>query len=469
MPEMNHVIKEIEKKKNLEYNLPKYLNGMMSTYYRYSHIRLALNYYTCYEIFEEEEEKSEEMQVLVTRVNEIVLKNLLNKSLEGAPEDAVKTIDGVRTAIIETMKVLTNYTDLLQIYEYVLNRVEYRFNGREFPQQYSDMAFAQNLLEYIVSDRDNVVINGKISEVIGQLPLRMGRQKYFEIVKNSFSLYQGAERSTLQDFVYMLRTSAGLEKPEKGRIRFELLHTVYKRFQQADFENMTQKEYEAHADALHMAAAYISKMTNFYLMLQEVVNDIYVILLSMPYAIADVDELENCRRIIKSVYEQHALRGMGTLEDEMPDAFAALEGKQERLFEQISSHDFLIDTMEEHKALMESLMLDKIYLSLKRIVMLSSNSLFIELDLKKDTAPADKEDIEAACSSFIEEMLASFRTNEKLVNRSRMAATLQALPLFFSNLEELKEYILQSLDNCSNQCEKLAAIELMQKIMDQPV
>ena len=67
----------------------------------------------------------------------------------------------------------------------------------------------------------------------------------------------------------------------------------------------------------------------------------------------------------------------------------------------------------------------------------------------------------------IEEMETSFKENGKLINRARMAATLQSLPAFFRNMEECQEYIGQALMNCSDEREKLASVELIESLMEQ--
>ena len=53
---MKDLVNNISKKKNLEVNLPKFGNEMMTVYYRYSSVRLAMNHYTYNEIFSEKKD-----------------------------------------------------------------------------------------------------------------------------------------------------------------------------------------------------------------------------------------------------------------------------------------------------------------------------------------------------------------------------------------------------------------------------
>lgn len=46
-----------------------------------------------------------------------------------------------------------------------------------------------------------------------------------------------------------------------------------------------------------------------------------------------------------------------------------------------------------------------------------------------------------------------------------MASTLSVLPVFFNNLKDVEEYITQSLRNCSDRSELIAAISLLSDII----
>jgi hypothetical protein len=60
-------------------------------------------------------------------------------------------------------------------------------------------------MHYILENKDNVVINGRIAEVVGQLPMRLTRSKFLEYLNEAFSLYKGAMVGTVNDFIYNIR------------------------------------------------------------------------------------------------------------------------------------------------------------------------------------------------------------------------------------------------------------------------
>ena len=471
MSELSRIAKEIEKRKNLEINLPKYMNTMISAYHRYAHIHLSLNYYTWGAMLTEERQAPESVKTLAARLNAVIREQVMKGFVPEEISQGIENIDKIRTEIMENMQNLTCYTDFFQIYEYVLNRLEYRFNDAAFPADYDDDDFVQKVMEYILSDRDNVVVHTKISEVVGQLPLRMTKQRYFEIIRESFSLYLGEEKGNLEDMLYMLRTCAALEEPKEASGEWEELYAVYSAMKQTDIKEITEEGCKKLRDQLTFAADYIERMSNLYMIMQEVVNDVYIILLSMPYALTETGEMDNCKLIIRYVLERMESGRENAIEDEMMDeimdSFEKLEGRQERLYEQFSENDYLLDSMDELEETMKSLMVDKLYLSLKQMAKLSSSSMFIELHAKRKTEPVDEKYLEQTVCKFIEEMEASFKENGKLINRARMAATLQSLPAFFRNMEECQEYIGQALMNCSDEREKLASVELIESLMEQ--
>lgn len=471
MSELGRIANDIEKRKNLEINLPKYMNTMMSSYHRYAYIHLALNYYTWGALFTEERELPESLSALAGRLNATIREQVLEGFLPDRLEAGIENVDGIRAEIMKNMQILTGYADYFQIYEYVLNRLEYRFNDAEFPAEYSDEDFVGQITEYILSDRDNAVMHTKISEVVGQLPLRMTRQRYFEIVKDSFTLYLGEEKENLEDMVYMLRTCGALDAPEGTEGEWADLYAVYSGMKQTDFSNITQEECKKLQDQLIFAADYIERMSNLYMIMQEVVNDVYIILLSMPFALTETGETENCRAIIRYVLERVESGKADAFEDETLDgimnSFEKLEGKQERLYELFSENDFLLDSMDDLEDLMKSIMVHKLYLSLKQIAKLSSSSMFIELHKERNREPVDEAYLSQVFGRFMEDMERSFKENGRLVNRARMASTLQSLPAFFRNMEECREYLSQSLLNCSDEREKLASVELLLELMEQ--
>lgn len=463
MSDIVNVMKEIEKGKNLEMNLPKYMNSMMSAYCRNSSIRLAMNYYT-YLGMEQEEEKSSEWIELTTRFNKVINEAILSEFHTDVLEGAVKEIDQIRNQVIADMKIITLYADQFQIYEYMINRIEGRYEEVEaLPFNYSDEKLIQKLSDYIMEDSDRSVVSQKITDVVSTLPIRLTRQRYYEIIKDSFLLFIGSERQALEDHIFMLKSSASLLPPETDPIRYQEMNSLLEELKKTDYDSLTLESYQDLKEKLSKISDKIDQVTNLSMLLIEVINDVYILLLSMPYALTDVEEMATCKEIM------HKAQEISQDSEEKEDLFALfeqLEGKQERISEQIMRNAYLLDSLEERKDLMESIMLDKIYRSLLRIEKLASTSHFIELDTAVDRTIVDHDYAEQRAHEVIGEFAACFQECSRRRIRSIMAASMMALPIFFKNIEELKEYARTSLKSCSDKEEKRCSVILLKAMME---
>lgn len=463
MSDILNVIKEIEKGKNLEINLPKYMNSMISSYYRNSSIRLAMNYYT-YLVIEREEEKSPEWIKLTERLDNVIKDTLLSEFNANRLEEAVKEIDQIRNQVISNMRMVTLYADQFQIYEYILNRMEGRYEEVEaLPLNYSDDKFIQKLSDYIMQDVDRTVISQKITEIVSTLPMRLTKQRYYEIIKNSFSLFIGSEQQALDDHAFMLKSCSSLLKPETGDLQYPEMDLFLKELKKVDYDSLTLEQYRDLKNRLYQVSAQIDRVSNLAILLIEVVNDVYVLLLSMPYALTDVEEVSICKEIMRRSQE---ITGEDEEEEEdLFDYFEQLEGKQERLSEQLMANSYLLDLLEEQRSLIESIMMDKIYDSLLRIEKLASTSYFIDLNGITNRAIVDQEYAEQKAREVIAEFASRFQESSRKEIRSVMAASMIALPVFFKNIDEFQEYAKISLNSCSDKEEKRCSVILLKDIM----
>ncbi len=464
MSDITNVIKEIGKGRNLEINLPKYMNTMMTAYYRSSEIRLSMNYYTYLTMEQKEYGSDFGLTELTVRLDKVIKEAILSEFDGKILEKAVEEIDAIRNQIISDMKVITLYADQFQIYEYIFNRMEGRFEEVEaLPLNYSDEKLIQKLSSYIMQDSDRAVISQKITEIVSTLPVRLTKQRYYEIIKDSFLLFVGSERQALEDHIFMLKSSAALLKPEEEEIRYLQMDSCLRELEKADYETLSFEQYQKLKQKLQEISGQIAQVTNLSTLLIEVVNDVYILLLSMPYALADAEEVTICKEIM---HRSQELSEGGGEEEELSALFERLEGKQERISEQITANAYLLDTLEGQKSLMESIMLDKIYVSLLRIEKLSSTSHFIELDAAADRTIVDYAYAEERAHKVIGEFAACFQNCSRRQIRSRMAASMMALPIFFKNMEEFKEYAKTALSSCSDAEEKRSSVILLKDMME---
>ena len=127
---MKLICKEIQKGENLDSNIPQFFNRLVTLYDQYAELKFTMHYYTFYENYiESGKERTEEEDNLLGDMNRI-LKDVLSSGFSGdRMKENVKGLDAIRNRIISRMKILTAYTDIFQVFEYIFNRAEYKFRG----------------------------------------------------------------------------------------------------------------------------------------------------------------------------------------------------------------------------------------------------------------------------------------------------------------------------------------------------
>ena len=205
--------RELREGKNLEENLPGFLNKMAGVYHRYAMLELAMRYPAYYEAIRDGEiTPAEEDWKLVDALNVLIRENLKEK-FDGEGEKAsIIAVNDIRKKAVRRMSVLTAYTDRLSLKEYILNRLEYCY--KEIPEYEEDDDAAREILRVIFETDDNAIVNEKIRMMLSQLPVRMTKTKFFEYLEQSFQNYAGQDREAVDSFLYMLRSAAGIYEPE---------------------------------------------------------------------------------------------------------------------------------------------------------------------------------------------------------------------------------------------------------------
>ena len=336
MKNLNYVAQEISKGRNLGDNLGKYATGMASLYNGLAYIKLSMNYYTVYDMLKEKEFNDDEYMRLFNDFNNIIQEQILDGRLE------TEVISNIRNRIISIMEVVTDYVDCLRIYEYVLNRIEHRFSGQEPDEEYYGTYLTNDIMHYILADKDNVVINSKISEVVGQLPMRLSKNKFYEYIKDAFSLYHGAQKGTIDDFAYALRTSAMLRRTDEFESMFPEMYDIVNTLSSADYVNADETEYNRLKGALQIATEKMTSYADMFVLLAQMVNDAYTIILTTDFALDNVSEVENAVSIISDV-KAAIDNGYSDISDDVLQRFVEFEGKQERILMVISKSDYIID------------------------------------------------------------------------------------------------------------------------------
>ena len=459
MAELSSAVNELIKGKRVSENLPVYTGGLMALYNRMAHLRLALNYYTFSEIFFE---LSQEQKSIISGETAIMQQLMKTAVLSGETdyEEAERTVVNLRNGIIGKMEVLTAYTDKIQLYEYILNRVEFRFNSSEYSGEYYRNGFEKDIYNYVINDKDNAVVNMKLSMVMGELPMRLSRNKFFDILKDSFSIYKENEKGSVKDFAYRIKTAGGICTPAGMEEYFPVLNRYLKDFESVDYNDITKEQFEMIRSEMDLAGELATEYADAFVLLTEVINDMYSIILCRN-ALYDTNEKDKLLSIISQSF--------GVVEGELePDTewalkFSEFEGLQEKIGSMIFTPE---STMEEiyniNEKMIGHLGADKDFKILSKISRLQSTSTFASLEDEEELKEtADDKYINDTVEELITEFSSVFDGCSRYYKRAVMAAVISNVPAFFNNLEEFKSYTHVALSQCNDEAEQKACMTLI--------
>ena len=464
------ITKDIRNGKNLEEKIPQLFNHLVNHYHTYAEVGLAMHYFAFYEAFCDDENMwSTESLTMTEQMNEIIRDHILQGHSGIEREKVIRVVDTIRKDIMKRMDVLTAYTDIFQTYEYVLNRLEYRFNKKV--TSVDEEEFAKEILRFIFDTQDNVVINEKIKDIIGQLPVRITKQKYYELVKGSINAYLGADTTSLDSYLYMIRTSSMLYREEGMETLYPELWEKKELLSRIAYKDITKEDYDKAISLLQVVTIFLETETTVYYSLQEITNEVYSLLLCSPYEGIIPSEtnvaVDSAQKVIREINIDFLKKEKNELPEDLLDLFTDMEGVQEEMAYQISTmEDALYEIKMNHKSLIDSLMLEPLFQVLLLTQNLLSNSLFIDLEENSSEQEAvDEDKVDKEVKALLEELATLFNGQDRMVGRAVMANTISKMPVFFLDHKEVMDYVLYSLERCSDKYEKAACIEIINEIM----
>lgn len=462
---MKKIVGDILKNKNINDNLQEYYGKFMEINNKYAMIRLAMNYYTYYTMTAEDDVILQAENMAGMNLINKAIENMMNGNEESLQAD-ITAIESLREGIIEKVQDLTCYVDRFNIYEYALNRVEYRFKDEDYPAGYSDENLTRQLMQFILEDEDNMAINQKISQVIGQLPIRLTKNKFYEMLSNGFSIYKGGTKESFKDFLYMIRTTSMLETTATMQENYPYLEESLRDFSKVNFKEMSAEQYEDMSNDVVKVSDYITELMDCNMVLQGLVNDLLVILYTKEHKVED-GVVKACEEIIKDTNLLFMGKFSPKSMEEIEDMFIVLEGTQEELYPQISTYDVTAQIAESYTENIEELGLAKEYEVVFKLPKLNSDSIFVEMNKAEDNSEADEAFIESEKEKLFEEYSQLFAGTDRMVKRAVMSAAIAELPVFFNNISELQDFIYNTLSTCTDKAEKLACIEILNGIMEE--
>lgn len=461
MAELTTAVNELLKGRRVEENLHIYTEGISSLYRRMAYLRMSMNFYTLAEALNDKDGEKRDKTARLDEVCALVKRAVLEAGTDG--ESLREEAADVRKRLTELMEILTAYADRFQVYEHMLNRVEFRFSDSGFTDEYYNGGFEKDIMKYVTSDKDNSAVNMKIALVVSQLPMRLSSGKFFDIIKNTFTLYKSSDKTAVDDFVYMIRTAGLLYEP-LGFEDFTEFTGLDREFCSADFANLSKEDYEALRSRLDDASALVREYSDDCIMLTEIVNDVYTLALTAG-AFCDVNEVH---KLTEAVGEAYA----AITEKRAPSAgiygiFDEIAGLQEKTMQLIYTPEIALDRIREiNFAEIERLGMGGRLDTLSKLAALHSASTFARLENEGvSKEPAGGEYAEEAAEKLTKEFAALFENSGRMFRRAVMSSVIGNLPVFFNSLEEFGGYVHVALGQCSDSAERQACMSLINMLI----
>lgn len=481
--EIRECVKALEGGKAGKERLQDYVRESVRLHAGYETYNLMMDYYLFYETISEEGPYASSVEKETEALNRI-LRDYLEKSGQGclAPEEAGELegrLSALREEIIEKVKVLTAYVDRFVIYEYVLNRIQYRFEDQEMMP--GDEEFIHQVISYIFGSEDNVIVNNRIREVLGQLPMRMTRKHYYDLVRDSISLYKGSQKNALEGYLYMFRTNAMIYQTEGMKKYFTEFVADLEELASLDYEKLGEQGYRIYEEKIRKNASKLTEITDLYMLLIQLANQLYSIVLAAgrERPVYDIPKAEKVVRGINDLFLEQTSHVWEEMGEELSTAteeeklewlgknFPGIEGRLEAFQDGVTMADSALDgIMEDWQDAIREQGLEEAFSCLKKMACLSSNSNFVELASVEDTGKVTPELAEEETERLVGELKAVFQNSSRMVRRSIMANTLEKMPVFFTTSQEVVDYICQSLSLCEDEAEKYASKQLIQGLME---
>ena len=423
------------------------INRQMTAAHRYSYSRLVLNYYMLYEL-RMEKKGWKTVTSLEKQFHEI-----LGSFLSG--EEELAKLEKLRNRVIHCMEEITSYTDDFQAYEYVLNRLEARFLPRSTDKsRETDEERISWIMNYIMEEKNPKTINERIQNVVSQLPVRLTRGKFLSMVHDGLSVYVGAQKQAVKDIFFVVESEALLNAPEGREKHFPKLQENLDLLSQINYNTVTMEQYRDLELVATTTGHYLNELTGEVSLLMDLVNDLYVLLLSGTGAMMDLEETQYVREILLQIFEGARA---GKEIDEL--ILAPLEGRQETSYEQWETWATPIEMLEEFAVQ------DPQAETLRKISLLLSGSSF--MDLKHDETLREAvtpQELAEMGNELFERLNASLASQPKALSRAVMAKVLSSLPVFFGTVGEVYEYVKGALESCADEGEKEACMRLIRRM-----
>ena len=460
MSKRTSAMSDIKKGKNLERSLSAFAKDLSAAYGSSAILNLSMNYAN-YFVNSKEKETDRSFAGIGDKINALIKSTIVEGNVS---KESIEEIENIREEVKARVDAATAFLSAFENFNYVLSRKlpNKEYDGKEFDTDDE----ARKILAYIFEDDDNIAINSKIQRVISELPVRYTKGKFFDIIETSVDRYTGAEKKALKAFAYMVRQAGMIYDLDNMQKLYPELADEFEYFKNFEFDKATKKQILTESVKLNSTIARCSELTDDGILVMEVVNDLYAVLLNRDSLNKEDAELET--EMITFTNESFANedRSLEEFDAKMAEIFTKLEGKLEAVYEDLMSYEGTLFDVQNRfvKEASEYGYKDK-YDDLYKCSILKQGSLFADLNDLEDTGLTETADLDKLKETLKSEFDRIFNEVDRSVRRGIMAQVIGSIPVYFENRTEVMDYIRSALASCNSREELVGTINAVTEII----
>lgn len=460
--DINQLIKALKKGNNLEQNLSLYGNMLAGSYHRLAAYHLAMNLTEYYdEICGSGGERCEK---LLQEITEVLRADFAEDEKEALDlERAVNIVDDVRTQVLSAIHDLEEYTYFMQTYEHMLNRIEYRLKGDI--QEVDEAAFAAEVGRY-VSTGDAVSSNERIQTVMAELPVRMTMAKFMDMVKDGCRYYAGVRNDMAEAFFEAMADGVRPLSAKRLNPVYDRLYDMAVTLEAMDLEAVDEVQCEKAMQLLAAASENIAEELMPYLYLAEIVNHLYIYLLTKNYVLGDLPDTKKAETVIREFLKSEAKGSFLTPDEDIVGLLRELTKKQEML---VGEHMLLENAFYEIVTLypkqIDGLALNGMYNSLYCSSRMFNEGALQPLGKRGIYFAVNEAWIDAKLTELKAHYTSVFDGESRTVKRAQMAFVIGSLPVIFDSIDDFEAYVRGSLSSCADRGTRAASAALIGELM----
>lgn len=460
MSKRTSAMSDIKKGKNLERSLSAFAKDLSAAYGSSAILNLSMNYAN-YFVNSKEKETDRSFAGIGDKINALIKSTIVEGNVS---KESIEEIENIREEVKARVDAATAFLSAFENFNYVLSRKlpNKEYDGKEFDTDDE----ARKILAYIFEDDDNIAINSKIQRVISELPVRYTKGKFFDIIETSVDRYTGAEKKALKAFAYMVRQAGMIYDLDNMQKLYPELADEFEYFKNFEFDKATKKQLLTESVKLNSTIARCSELTDDGILVMEVVNDLYAVLLNWDSINKEDAELEV--EMITFTNESFANedRSLEEFDVKMAEIFTKLEGKLEAVYEDLMSYEgTLFDVQNRFVNEASEFGYKDKYDDLYKCSILKQGSLFADLNDLEDTGLTETADLDKLKETLKSEFDRIFNEVDRSVRRGIMAQVIGSIPVYFENRTEVMDYIRTSLTSCNSREELVGTINAVTEII----